>query len=91
MWVAPTPDAFSEQDVRLLGQTSAQIAIAVENARAYQRIARANAHLTDEKQYLEQELYREFADIVGSSTTLRPGAASRQDGRADRQHGVAPW
>jgi formate hydrogenlyase transcriptional activator len=65
-----TPDAFSEQDVRLLGQTSAQIAIAVENARAYQRIARANAHLTDEKEYLEQELYREFADIVGSSTTL---------------------
>jgi formate hydrogenlyase transcriptional activator len=65
-----TADAFSEQDVRLLGQTSAQIAIAVENARAYQRIAQANAHLVDEKEYLERELYREFADIVGSSATL---------------------
>jgi formate hydrogenlyase transcriptional activator len=64
------PDAFSEQDVRLLGQTSAQIAIAVENARAYQRIAQSNAQLIDEKEYLERELYREFADIVGSSPTL---------------------
>ena len=64
-------DAFSEEDVTLLGQTSAQIAIAVENARAYQEVTRLNAHLVDEKQYLERELHQEFADIVGKSPALR--------------------
>jgi formate hydrogenlyase transcriptional activator len=64
-------DAFSDEDVTLLGQTSAQIAIAVENARAYQEVTRLNAHLADEKQYLERELKQEFADIVGKSPALR--------------------
>ena len=64
-------DAFSEEDVTLLGQTSAQIAIAVENARAYQEVTRLNAQLADEKQYLERELHQEFADIVGKSPALR--------------------
>jgi formate hydrogenlyase transcriptional activator len=64
-------DAFAEEDVTLLGQTSAQIAIAVENARAYQEMTRLNAQLVDEKQYLERELHREFADIVGKSPALR--------------------
>ena len=64
-------DAFSEEDVTLLGQTSAQIAIAVENARAYQRVTRLNARLADEKQYLERELHQEFADIVGKGAALR--------------------
>jgi formate hydrogenlyase transcriptional activator len=68
---SPKPDAFSEDDVGLLGQTSAQIAIAIENARAYERIASLNAQLTDEKQYLELELRHEFAKIVGTSPTLR--------------------
>ena len=64
-------DAFSEEDVTLLGQTSAQIAIAVENARAYQQVTRLNARLADEKQYLERELHQEFADIVGKGPALR--------------------
>ena len=64
-------DAFSEEDVTLLGQTSAQIAIAVENARAYQQVTRLNTQLADEKQYLERELQQEFADIVGKSPALR--------------------
>jgi formate hydrogenlyase transcriptional activator len=64
-------DAFSEDDVTLLGQTSAQIAIAVENARAYQEVTRLNAQLSDEKQYFERELHQEFADIVGKSPALR--------------------
>ena len=65
------PAAFSSDDVTLLGQTSAQIAIAVENARAYQEIAQLNAQLIDEKQYLEGELHHEFAEIVGRSPALR--------------------
>jgi formate hydrogenlyase transcriptional activator len=64
-------DAFSEEDVTLLGQTSAQIAIAVENARAYQQVTRLNARLAEEKKYLERELHQEFADIVGKSPALR--------------------
>jgi formate hydrogenlyase transcriptional activator len=64
-------DAFSGDDVTLLGHTSAQIALAVENARAYERIAHLNAQLIDEKQYLEGELGQEFAEIVGASPALR--------------------
>ena len=64
-------DAFSEEDVTLLGQTSAQVAIAVENARAYQEMTRLNAQLADEKQYLERELHHEFSEIVGKSPALR--------------------
>jgi formate hydrogenlyase transcriptional activator len=65
------PDAFSESDVALLGHTSAQIAIALDNARAYGRMASLNAHLSDEKQYLELELQRDFGEIVGASPALR--------------------
>ncbi len=65
------PDEFSESDVTLLGHTSAQIAIAIENARAYQRVVKLNAQLIDEKQYLEGELQNEFADIVAISPAVR--------------------
>ena len=68
---SPKPDAFSESDVTILGHTSTQIAIAMENARAYERIASLNAQLTDEKQYLELELQHEFGEIVGASPVLR--------------------
>ena len=65
------PDAFSENDVTLLGHTSAQIAIALENARAYEEVTDRNAQLIDEKQYLERELHNEFAEIIGTSVALR--------------------
>jgi formate hydrogenlyase transcriptional activator len=65
------PDGFSDDDVTLLGQTSAQIAIAVENARAYESITVLNSRLQDEKQYLELELRHEFAEIIGASPALR--------------------
>ena len=58
MSAATRPDAFSEDDVTLLGQTSAQIAIALENARAYEEVTDRNAQLIDEKQYLERELHQ---------------------------------
>jgi len=34
-------------------------------------VTRLNAQLVDEKQYLEQELHQEFADMVGKSPALR--------------------
>jgi formate hydrogenlyase transcriptional activator len=64
-------DAFSDQDVTFLEQTSAQIAIAVENATAYEAVTSLNARLADEKQYLERELQQEFVEIVGRSPALR--------------------
>ena len=65
------PDAFSKDDITLLGHTSTQIAIALDNARAYDQMAHVNAQLTDEKDYLERELRQEFREIVGTSRTLR--------------------
>ena len=65
------PDAFSQDDVTLLGQTSAQIAIALENARAFAEVTDRNAQLIDEKQYFERELHHEFAEIIGTSAALR--------------------
>jgi formate hydrogenlyase transcriptional activator len=65
------PDLFTDDDVRLLGHTSAQIAIAIENARTYEAVVRLNDHLIDEKQYLELELGHEFSEIVGNSMALR--------------------
>jgi formate hydrogenlyase transcriptional activator len=65
------PEAFSKNDVTLLGHTSAQIAMALENARAYEEVTDRNAHLVDEKEYLERELHNEFVQIVGRSPALR--------------------
>jgi formate hydrogenlyase transcriptional activator len=65
------PDAFSASDVTLLGHTSAQIAIALENACAYEEVTGRNARLIDEKQYFERELHHEFAEIIGTSTAVR--------------------
>jgi formate hydrogenlyase transcriptional activator len=67
---ANRPDAFTPGDLTLLGQTSAQIATALENARAYEEVASLNARLTDEKLYLERDLRQEFSDIVGTSHAL---------------------
>jgi formate hydrogenlyase transcriptional activator len=64
------PDAFSRDDITLLGHTSTQIAIAVENACAYEQITHVNAQLSEEKQYLERELRHEFSEIVGTSRAL---------------------
>jgi formate hydrogenlyase transcriptional activator len=64
-------DAFSQDDVTLLGQTSAQIAIALENARTYEEVTDRNAQLIEEKQYFERELHHEFDEIIGTSAALR--------------------
>ena len=69
-------DGLSDVDLTLLGHSSAQIAIAVENARAYEELADRNAQLIDEKQYLERELRQEFAEIIGSSPALRKTLAA---------------
>src|SRR5690242_19910122 len=64
---------FSREDVRFLMQVASQVAIAVENALAYQKIAELKERLTQEKLYLEDEIRTElnFEEIVGKSAVLR--------------------
>jgi formate hydrogenlyase transcriptional activator len=67
------PGAFSVDDMAFLGQVAGQIAIAVENALAYQQIADLKDTLAREKVYLEDEIRSElnFDEIVGTSSGLR--------------------
>jgi formate hydrogenlyase transcriptional activator len=65
--------AFQQGDVDLLVQVAGQVAIAVENAVAFQEIAELRNKLAQEKLYLEDEIRSEmnFEEIVGESPLLR--------------------
>jgi formate hydrogenlyase transcriptional activator len=65
--------AFQQSDVDLLVQVAGQVAIAVENALAYQEIGELKNKLAQEKLYLEDEIRLEmnFDEIVGESPALR--------------------
>jgi formate hydrogenlyase transcriptional activator len=65
--------AFQQGDVDLLVQVATQVAIAVENALAFQEIGELKNKLAQEKLYLEDEIRSEmnFDEIVGESTSLR--------------------
>lgn len=64
--------AFGQNDVELLQQIATQIAIAVDNALAYQRIAELNEKLSKEKLYLEDEIKADhnFGEMIGTSPSL---------------------
>ena len=66
-------DAFVSQDVGLLKQIGSQIAIALDNARAYREIGELKDKLAEEKLYLQDEINSElnFEEIVGESPALR--------------------
>jgi len=70
-------DAFTPQDVELLQQVAAQIAIAVENALAFKEIDALKNKLAVEKLYLEEEIRTEFnfEEIVGESPALKRALA----------------
>jgi formate hydrogenlyase transcriptional activator len=63
---------FTTQDLQFFAQAAAQVAIALENALSYQRIEELNAHLAEEKVYLEDEIRTDhrFEEIVGRSRAL---------------------
>jgi formate hydrogenlyase transcriptional activator len=65
--------AFTQEDVDLLTQVANQVAIAVENALAYQEIAELKNKLAEEKLYLEEEIRTEhnFEEIIGESVALK--------------------
>ena len=66
-------DAFDADSVQFIMHAAGQVAIAIENALAYQKIEELNAKLAEEKIYLEEEIRTEldFEGIVGQSPGLR--------------------
>ena len=66
-------NSFSPEDVDFLMRAAGQVAIAIENALAYQEIAELKDKLAQEKLYLEEEIRSEadFEGIVGQSSALR--------------------
>jgi formate hydrogenlyase transcriptional activator len=65
--------SFSQEDMDLLSQVAAQVAIAVENALAFQEIAELKNKLAEEKLYLEDEIRTEynFEEIIGEGPALK--------------------
>jgi len=81
-------NAFSEQDQELLSQIAAQLAIALDNARAYREIAALKDRLAEEKLYLQDQIRMElhFEEIIGESAALKQVLvqADRSAARRDR-------
>ena len=63
---------YSDTDAAFLQDVANQIAIAVENMKAYEEIAALKARLERENVYLRKEIQREhnFVEMVGSSPAL---------------------
>src|ERR1700688_1037907 len=66
-------DEYSNADGELLQAVANQVALAVENMKAYEEIRALHSRLEDENVYLREEIRPEhnFREIVGSSTELR--------------------
>jgi formate hydrogenlyase transcriptional activator len=64
--------AYDTADVGFLQLVASQVAVAVENALAFQEIEALKDKLSQEKAYLEEEVRTEhnFGEIVGESTAL---------------------
>jgi len=64
---------FAQEELGLLLQVGDQVALAMENALAYEKVAEARNQLNTEKTYLEDEIRRDhnLEDIVGKSRALR--------------------
>jgi formate hydrogenlyase transcriptional activator len=65
-------DAFHPDDLNLLSQVAAQLAVALENHRAAAEIEALKQRLSEEKKYLEGEIHSEgvFEEIIGDSPAL---------------------
>jgi formate hydrogenlyase transcriptional activator len=72
-FAAKQPSAYDPADVDFLQLVANQVAVAVENALAFDCIEKLKEKLTREKVYLEEEIRteRNFDEIVGESVGLR--------------------
>ena len=68
-----TQNAFTQEDVDFLLRAAGQVAIAIENALAYEEISKLKDKLAQEKLYLEGEirLAMDFEQIVGNSPAIK--------------------
>ena len=66
-------DRYAPEDVPLLEEVAKQIALAVENMRAFEEIARLRARLEEENRYLQEEIKSDhnFEEIVGQSRAIK--------------------
>ncbi len=66
-------EAYHDTDLEFLEQVATLVAVAVENALAFQQIGELKDKLAKEKLYLEEELRIEhgFEDIIGDSMPLK--------------------
>jgi len=64
---------YTKNDVEFMGEVAKLVALAVENATAFESIARLKDKLAGERLYLENEIKTEhpFEEIVGNSQALR--------------------
>jgi formate hydrogenlyase transcriptional activator len=71
--VSMQEDAFTDDDATLFSRIGAQVALAAENAMAYQEISSLRDKLAKEKLYLEEEIQTayNFEEIVGDSRALK--------------------
>jgi formate hydrogenlyase transcriptional activator len=66
------PAAYDAADMQFLQQVANQVAVAVENALAFQEITALNDQLAREKAYLAEEVHTEhFKEMVAVSAALR--------------------
>jgi formate hydrogenlyase transcriptional activator len=67
------PEAFTEDDLAAFTQVGNPIALALDNAMAFQRVAEQKEKLREEKLYLEDEIRTQFnfQEIVGQGRLLR--------------------
>jgi formate hydrogenlyase transcriptional activator len=67
-----TTGQYSESDAAFLQEVANQVALAVENMKAYEEIAALKGRLERENVYLQEEIDREhnFVEMVGSSPAL---------------------
>ena len=64
---------YDDDEIAFLSQVAGQMAIAIDNALAYEEISELRDRLAQEKLYLEEEIRSEmgFEQIIGSSAALK--------------------
>ena len=67
------PMTYAGDEVEFMGEVAKLVAMAIENAMAFEKIAQLKNKLAEERLYLESEIKTEhpFEEIIGNSSALR--------------------
>ncbi|MEE9143530.1 MAG: sigma 54-interacting transcriptional regulator, partial [Candidatus Binatia bacterium] len=67
------PDRYSEDDAEFLEEVAKQVALAVENMKAYEEIAQLKARLEQENLYLQEEIKTQhnFGEVIGQGSAIK--------------------